>query len=90
MYEEDDEEEEEQKLPVFRITMTRNIVTYVDVRAESMEDAMDMCEVGIAVTEDGDLDARSDMKEFVEHYEATRCEDEIITDSCEEVTDQYD
>lgn len=90
MYEEDNEEEEEQKLPVFRITMTRNIVTYVDVRAESMEDAMDMCEVGIAVTEDGDLDARSDMKEFVEDYEATRCEDEIITDSCEEVTDQYD
>ena len=90
MYEEDYEEEEEQKLPVFRITMSRNIVTYVDVRAESMEDAMDMCEVGIAVTEDGDLDARSDMKEFVEDYEATRCEDEIITDSCEEVTDQYD
>lgn len=89
MYEEDDEEEE-QKLPVFRITMTRTVVTYVDVRAESMEDAMDMCEVGIAVTENGNLDARSDMKEFVEGYEATRCEDEIITDSCEEVTDQYD
>lgn len=89
MYDEDDEEEEEQ-LPVFRIAMARNIVMYVDVRAESMQDAMEMCEIGISVTEDGDLDARSDMEAFVEDYEATRCEDEIIPESCEEVTEEYD
>lgn len=92
MYEEDDEEdyeeEEEQKLPVFRVTMKRIVETTVDVHAESEEDAIDMCQVGIGVSEDGCLDARSDMKGFVEDYDATKYEDDVV--SCEDVTDEYD
>lgn len=75
----DDDEYEGDKLKTFRISMTRTVDTEVCVRAESEEDAIDMVQIGISVSEDGTLDARHDYEEFVTDYSAESDNDEIVS-----------
>lgn len=70
---------------LFHIAMTRTVTSWVEVRAESLDDAMDMCSIGIGVKENGDLDARSDYEDYVENWGADSGNDEIDVDECYEV-----
>lgn len=53
---------------VYKVHLKRVVESYVVVEAENEEDAADMCLIGIAVKENGNLDARSDMKDLVLDY----------------------
>lgn len=84
----DDTEDEGTGRGLYHIAMTRTVTSWVEVRAESLEDAMDMCSIGIGVKENGDLDARSDYEGYVENWDAESDNDEIDVDECYEVTEE--
>lgn len=71
--------DEAENLKTFRISMTRTVDTEVCVRAESEEDAIDMVQIGISVSEDGTLDARHDYEEYVTDYNAESGNDDIVS-----------
>lgn len=76
---------------VFRVHLTRTVESHVDVVAESEEDAVDMCLVGIGVKENGTLDARSDYEQFVVGKGVQVNNDEEDPENpVEEVTGEYD
>lgn len=79
----EDVDNEEYDSPKFRVEMTRTVTSYVVVYADSPDEAEDMVQVGIEVSEDGSLSARDDMAGYIVDYGAESSYDEIT--SVEEV-----
>lgn len=62
---------------IYRVEVTKTIKTWIELEAESEDDACDNVSIGLSVREDGTLDARSDMKESVRAYGVDDTDEEI-------------
>lgn len=81
---------------VYRVVMTRTLKFYVEMEADSLDDAIEQCEIRVSVNENGELKVpdygtKGSIRDSItEHGILDRGNDEVVYDECEDVSDQYE
>lgn len=62
---------------LFRVYLRRVVHSHVDIKAQSAKDAIEKCEIGVAVDQNGNLRARGDYATDVTHHELDGVKDYV-------------